>query len=207
MELLDPDTGRRGRGVDVANERLVLEHSHEAVLRPQRGRQPATVRADQKKLDFVADRGLEARFRERGLDPAQRSPGARRNGCAVLLEKRGGRPRQPVTDRPQGRQVDAEALIADHADFVGERDAALVDGEGMPRGTGAQAGIGECVGLPDGDHLGLRETGGVHDGADDRVDAFGLQLGDRRGSKRGGCHGSHSAASRNSISSGGRPTR
>ncbi len=40
----------------------------------------------------------------------------------------------------------------------------------------------------------MRETCGVHDGADDRVDAFGLQLGDRRGGKRGGCHSSHCAA-------------
>ena len=147
----------------------------------------------------MADRRLDAGFRERGLDSAQRSAAAHGNGCAVLLEECGGRPRQPVADDAQSRQVDAEALIADHADVVGERDAGLVDGEGMPRRTGTQAGIGERVGPADRHRLGLGEPGGVHDGADDGVDALGLELGDRRGGKRCGCHGSHSAARRDPV--------
>ena len=97
-----------------------------------------------------------------------------------------GRPRQPVADDAQRRQVDAEALITDHADVVGEGDAGLVDGERVPRRAGTQAGIGERVGPSDRHRLGLGEPGGVHHGADDGVDTLGLQLGDRRGGKRCG---------------------
>jgi hypothetical protein len=87
VELLDRDAGRRGRRDDIADEGFVLEHAGKAVLRPQRRGQPATVGVDQQEFDFMADRGRDAGFGERGLDPAQRSPGARGNGCAVLLEE------------------------------------------------------------------------------------------------------------------------
>ena len=92
MELFDADTGRGGRGDDIADEGLVLEHAGQAVLRPQRRRQLLTVRVDQQELDFVADRRLDAGFGERGLDSPQRSAGAGGNGCAVLLEECGRAP-------------------------------------------------------------------------------------------------------------------
>ena len=98
MELLDPDTGRRCRGVDVADEGLVLEHTGKAVLRPQRRRQPATVGIDQQELDFMADHRLDAGFGERGFDPAERPAAACGYGCAVLLEE-GGRAPRPTRRR------------------------------------------------------------------------------------------------------------
>lgn len=142
----------------------------------------------------MADYRVDAGISKRGLDPAQRSSAAGGDRCAVLLEEPGGRPRQPVADDAQGGQIDAETLIADHTDVCGECNTALVDTEGMPHRTGAEARIGECVGPAYRHGLGLGESGGVHDGADDGVDALCLQLGDRGRGKRCGCHGSHSAA-------------
>ncbi|COV62236.1 Uncharacterised protein [Mycobacterium tuberculosis] len=194
MELLDSDACCRCRGVDIADERLVLEHPGDTVLRPQRRRQPLAVRVDQEEFDFVADYRVDAGISKRGLDPAQCSSAAGGDRCAVLLEEPGGRPRQPVADDAQGGQIDAETLIADHTDVCGECNTALVDTEGMPHRTGAEARIGECVGPAYRHGLGLGESGGVHDGADDGVDALCLQLGDRGRGKRCGCHGSHSAA-------------
>ena len=85
--LLDADAGRRRGGVEVTNERLVLEHADEAVLRPQRFGQPATLWVDEEKFDFVADGRRDAGFLQRRLDPAQRAPGTHRDRCAVLFEK------------------------------------------------------------------------------------------------------------------------
>ena len=64
VELLDPHAGGTGRCDHIADERLVLEHAGEAVLRPQCRRQPATARIDEDELDFMADRRLEAGFTE-----------------------------------------------------------------------------------------------------------------------------------------------
>ena len=122
----------------------------------------------------MADHRFDAGFGQRSLDPAQRSAAAHVGRCAVLFEECGGRPRQPVVDDAQCGQVDANALIADDAGAVGEGDAGLVDGERMPRGAGAQAGIRECGDPADRHRLGLGEPGGIYGGADDGVDALGL---------------------------------
>ncbi len=109
MELLDSDACRC-RGVDIADERLVLSPGD--VLRPQRrgSRWPSA-------STRIRLRGrLPRRYRHQqapGLDRLQCSSAA--GECAVLLEKEpGGHPRQPVADDAQGGQIDAETLIADH---------------------------------------------------------------------------------------------
>ena len=91
----------------------------------------------------MAHHGVQPRLFETGLDAAQRPPRARSDRGAILVIKRCRGPAKLVVDRPQCVQVDAQALIADHADGVGERDPGLVDGETVPGRAGAQAGIGK----------------------------------------------------------------
>jgi hypothetical protein len=74
----------------------------------------------------------------------------------------------------------------------GERDAGAVDGEPVPHRAGAKAGIGERVGTPDRDGLGVGQAGRVDDGADDGGHPVGFQLSNRGAGERCG-HGSHSA--------------
>ena len=137
MELLDPDVGGRGRCDDIADECLVFEYTGQPVLRPQRRRQSGPAGIDENEFDFMADHRFDAGLLERRVDPTQRSAAAHRDRCPVLFEEGGGAPGQTVADDAQCRQVDADALITDHADVIGEGDAGLVDGKGVPRGAGA----------------------------------------------------------------------
>ena len=73
MELFDRHSGS-GRGLDdVADESLVLEHTGQAVLRPQMRGQPRAVGPDQHELHLVADQRLEAGVGQTLLD----------RGCSV----------------------------------------------------------------------------------------------------------------------------
>ncbi len=117
----------------------------------------------------MADQRGDSGFGERGLDTGQRAAATSRNRRAVLLEERARRPRQPVAEKSQPGQVDADALVTDDTVVLGERDAGLVDREAVPHRAGAESGIGERVGPPYRHGLGLDEPGRVDDGADDRV--------------------------------------
>ena len=97
--------------------------------------------------------------------------------------------RHAVTQDAQSGQVDPQPLVTDHTDVIGERDAGLVDGEGVPGRARPESGLGEGVGPPDRNGLGVREPRRIYHRADDGVHAFGLELCDRRGGKRSARHG------------------
>lgn len=103
MELLDSDACCRCRGVDIADERLVLEHPGDTVLRPQRRRQPLAVRVDQEEFDFVADYRVDAGISKRGLDPAQCSSAAGGTGVPSCSKNPAGAHANPS---PMMRKAD-----------------------------------------------------------------------------------------------------
>jgi len=143
---------------------------------------------DKQKFDLVTDQRLDTGVGERRFDAAERSAAAAEYRRAILLEELARRPSQSVADDVQRGQVNPDALITDDTDVLGERDTGLVDGEAMPNPAGAHAWLGECVGPAYRYGLGQGEAGRIHHRADDRVDPFGLELGDRGGGERCGGH-------------------
>ena len=172
VELFDTDARGSQRGQGVADEALVFEHTGQAVGRPQLIGQLVPRRTDEQELDLVSDRRPQARLRESRFHPGQRAPRAGGHGSAAVVVELPRRPRQTVVDHPQGVEVDADALIADDADLVGEGDPCLVDGEAVPGRAGTESWIGENRRAGRGHHLGQCQSGRIDDRADDR---FGVE--------------------------------
>ena len=118
---------------------------------------------------------------------------------AVLIEEITGRPSQSVAEDTQRTEVDTDALIAHHSGGFAEHDAGLVNGKDMPDRAGAEPGIGERPHPAQRHGLGMGESGGVDDRADQRGDPVGFELCDGRCGEGFGCHGSHSARWRRDI--------
>ncbi len=181
-------TPERGCGVgDVTHEAFEFQHPGQAVLRPQVGRQPTAVGADEEELHLVADHRVDAGVGQPLLDPPQRTAAAVRVRRAVLIEESARGPSQSVAQYPQRAQIDADPLVSHHADGIAEDDARLVDGEDVPYRARAESGIGERAHPAERNRLGVREPGGVDDRADQRGDPVGLQLGDGRRGEGFGC--------------------
>ena len=84
-------------------------------------------------------------------------------------------------------------LISHHADGIAEHNAGLIDGEDVKDGTGAESWLGEGAHPSQWNGLGVREARRIHDGADQRDDTVGLELGDGGCSERFGGPRRHSA--------------
>ena len=146
---------------------------------------------DEDELHLVADQRVDAGCGQPLLDPAQRAAAAVRVRRAVLIEESAWGPGQSVAEDAQRAQIDADPLVPHHAGGVAEDDAGLVDGEDVPDRAGAESRVGERAHPAQRDGLGVGEPGGVDDGADQRGDPVGLELGDGRGGEGFGCHVQH----------------
>ena len=193
MELFDRHARiRRGVG-DIPDEPFELEHSRKSVLRPQMRGKLAAVGSDEHELHLVPDHCVDTRVRQSCLDPAQSSATAIGIRRAVLIEESAGRPAQSVAENAQRAEIDPHTLISHHADGIAEHDAGLIDGEDVPDRAGAESGVGEGAHPAQRNGLGVREARRIDDGADQRDDTVGLELGDGGCGERFGGPRRHSA--------------
>ena len=113
MELLDPDTGRGGRGVDIANEGLVFEHAGKAILGPaaSSGSRPpsGSTRRNSISWPIIASMPASASAASTRLSVPRLHAGS---GVPSCSKKAAGRPRQPVADDAATRR--GRYGVADH---------------------------------------------------------------------------------------------
>ena len=164
MELFDHDARARERGVDLLDERRVLQQRREPVRRSSAPRHRVVDPVERHELDLRGGADLQPFGLGGRLFPAERTARAERERLAVLVGQLGRRPRDTVPEVRHRVEVGPQPHVPDGSEVGGEGDA-VVDAEDHPDRRCPEPGGVEHRRPIERDLLGAEHPGAIHERA------------------------------------------